>query len=92
METEKNNSQYALDIINGMHERTEARLWKVIIALIVVIVLITGAFVWYISQYDFSGVNTEITQDADGLNIVGSRNGAYVHGTESQSDGSQPDA
>lgn len=92
METEKNNSQYALDIINGMHERTERRLWQIIIALIVVIILMAGVFIWYLSQYDFTGVNTEITQDADGLNIVGSRNGAYVYGSESQSNGAQPDA
>ena len=92
METEKTNSQYALDIINGMHERTESRLWKIIIALIVVIALMIGLFVWHFSLYDFTGINTEVTQDSDGLNIVGSRNGAYVYGTESQSDGQKPDA
>lgn len=83
-ETEKTNSQYTLDIINSMHEHTESRLWKVIIALIVVIALEAVGFVWYLSQYDFTGVNTEISQDADGLNIIGSRNGAYVYGAENQ--------
>ena len=92
METEKTNSQYALDIINGMHERTERRLWQIIIALIVVVILMAGLFIWYISQYDFTGVNTEISQDADGLNIIGSRNGAYVNGTKSENHDAQPDA
>lgn len=88
---DKTSTQYTLDIINSMHEHTEARLWKVIIALIVVIALMAGVFVWYLSRYDFTGVNTEITQDADGLNIIGSRNGAYVYGTENQNDVAQPD-
>lgn len=91
-EKEKNSTQYTLDIINSMHEHTESRLWKVIIALIIVIALEAGVFVWYLSQYDFTGVNTEISQDADGLNIVGSRNGAYVYGAESQSDSAEPNA
>ena len=88
---EKSSTQYILDIINSMHEHTESRLWKVIIALIVVIALMAGTFVWYLSRYDFTGVNTEITQDADGLNIIGSRNGAYVYGAESQNNDAQPD-
>ncbi|MBO7670386.1 MAG: hypothetical protein J6S60_07325 [Oscillospiraceae bacterium] len=91
-EKEKSSTQYTLDIINSMHEHTESRLWKIILALILVIALETGVFVWYLSQYDFTGVNTEISQDADGLNIVGTRNGAYVYGTESASDAAQPDA
>lgn len=84
METEKTNSQYALDIINGMHERTERRLWQIIIALIVVILLMAGVFIWYISQYEFTAFSTEYTQDGAGLNIIGERNGAYVNGAKVQ--------
>lgn len=85
METEKTNSQYALDIINGMHERTERRLWQIIIALIVVIILMAGVFIWYISQYEFTAFSTEYTQDGAGLNIIGERNGAYINGAKVQS-------
>lgn len=91
-EKEKSSTQYTLDIINSMHEHTESRLWKVIIALIVVIAMEAVGFVWYLSQYDFTGINTEISQDADGLNIIGSRNGAYVNGTKSENHDAQPDA
>lgn len=89
---EKNSTQYTLDIINSMHEHTEARLWKVIIALIVVIALMAGVFVWYISQYNFVATSTEYTQDGAGLNIIGERNGAYINGTKVQNSDSLPDA
>lgn len=87
---DKTSTQYTLDIINSMHEHTEARLWKVIIALIVVIALMAGVFVWYISQYNFVANSTEYTQDGAGLNIIGERNGAYINGAKVQNnDGGQ---
>lgn len=92
MEKEKTDSQYALDIISGSNDRDKERLIKVIVALIVAWALTIGGFLLYLNQYDFTGVNTEISQDADGLNIVGSRNGAYVYGPTSQSDDALPDA
>ena len=45
---EKTNSQYALDIICGTLERTIRRLWQVIIALVLVIALMAGLFIWYL--------------------------------------------
>ena len=89
---EKTNGQYALDIINGMHERTERRLWQIIIALIVVIALITVLFVWYLNQYDFAGEKTEMSQDGEGINIIGTKNGAYIYGTENDNDNEVPNA
>lgn len=89
---DKTSTQYTLDIINSMHEHTEARLWKVIIALIVVIALMAGVFVWYISQYDIVANSTEYTQDGAGLNIIGERNGAYINGAKVQNNDGIPDA
>ena len=90
-EKEKSSTQYTLDIINSMHEHTESRLWKVIIALIVVIALMATVFVWYISQYNFVATSTEYTQDGAGLNIIGERNGAYINGTKVQNNDGFPD-
>lgn len=89
---EKSSTQYTLDIINSMHEHTEARLWKVIIALIIVIALEAGAFLWYISRYNFVANSTEYTQDGAGLNIIGERNGAYINGAKVQNNDGGPDA
>lgn len=91
-EKEKSSTQYTLDIINSMHEHTESRLWKVIIALIIVIALEAGVFVWYWSQYDITATTTEYTQDGAGLNIIGERNGAYINGAEVQNYDGFPDA
>ena len=90
-EKEKNSTQYTLDIINSMHEHTEARLWKVIIALIIVIALDVGVFVLYLSRYDFTATTTEYTQDGAGLNIIGERNGAYINGAKVQNNDGFPD-
>lgn len=91
-EKDKSSTQYTLDIINSMHEHTESRLWKVIIALIVVITLMATVFVWYISQYNFVATSTEYTQDGAGLNIIGERNGAYINGAKVQNNDGIPDA
>ena len=36
----ENDTRYALDIINAQHERTERRLWVIIVAQIAAIVLL----------------------------------------------------
>jgi len=90
MDEKKSDHQYSLDIVSGTMERTNERLVKVIIALVVAWALTIGAFIWYLNQYDFSGETTEIAQDGAGLNIIGTRNGAYVYGTESNSHGEVP--
>lgn len=86
---EKDNTQYALDIVSGQAERTIRRLSAVIIALIVAWALTIAGFIWYLYQYDFTGTTTstttEFAQDGEGLNII-NRSGAFVYGTETEND------
>ena len=84
--------QYALDIISGTMERTIERLVKVIIALVIALALTVGGFLWYLSQYDFAGTKAEYSQDGEGINIIGARNGAYMYGAETDDDNEVPDA
>lgn len=83
----EDNQRYALDIIQGMADRTIKRLWYVVLALILVIALETGVFVWYLSQYDFYDYSEEVTQDGQGLNIIGDRNGVMFDGSALSQDG-----
>lgn len=52
-----------------MVERRESRLHKIIISLIVALfltaILVTGGFLLYMNQYDFSDTNTSISQTTE---------------------------
>lgn len=64
-------------------ERNIKRLW---IALIIAIVLIFGsnaAWLWYISQYDFESY--DYSQDGEGVNIIGDKNGVNYSVSEDES-------
>lgn len=52
-------------------ERHIKRLWVALIVAIVACVAITGGFLWYLNQYDF----TSYEQDGEGVNIIGDSNG-----------------
>ena len=83
----EDNQKYMLDLINGSHQKVVAGLIKVILALILVIALQTGGFLWYLSQYDFYDYSEEVTQDGHGLNIIGDRNGVMFDGSALSQDG-----
>ena len=83
-ERQKNETQYAIDTVEGFASRTVSRLIKIIIALIVAWFLTIGGFVWYLFQYDYTTTVTEYAQDGQGLNIIGNENGANYYGTEAQ--------
>lgn len=63
-------------------ERHVKRLWIVIITCIVALVACNGAWLWYISQYDFESY--EYSQDGRGVNIIGDSNGVEYNGAESE--------
>lgn len=52
-------------------ERHIKRLWIALIVAIVACVAITGGFLWYLNQYDF----TSYEQDGQGVNIIGTSRG-----------------
>ena len=66
--------------------RNERTIKRLIIALLSVVLLwfaTIGIFVWYLNQYDFESY--EYTQDGQGLNIIGDRNGVDFYVAESES-------
>lgn len=62
-------------------ERHIKRLWVALIVAIVACVAITGGFLWYLNQYDF----TSYEQDGQGVNIIGDGNGVDYDGPASTS-------
>lgn len=65
--------------------RQERTIKRLIAALFVVIALwfsTIGVFIWYLNQYDFESY--EYTQDGEGLNIIGDRNGVGFYVAESE--------
>ena len=58
-------------------ERHIKRLWIALIVAIVACVAITGGFIWYLNQYDF----TSYEQDGQGVNIIGNSHGGDCNGT-----------
>jgi hypothetical protein len=60
------------------NERTVKRLVAVIIVMAVILCTTVGGFLWYLSQYDFTGYS----QDGDGVNLIGDENGVSYNVTE----------
>ena len=60
-------------------DRTEKRLWIIIILLIVLLVGTNGAWLWYESQFEYVEITQDVTQDSgdDGSNnfVGGDYNG-----------------
>jgi hypothetical protein len=86
----KENRQNVEPVPYIAHESAMARMERtvkrLIIALFVVIALwfsTIGIFVWYLNQYDFESY--EYTQDGQGLNIIGDRNGVDFHVAKGES-------
>ena len=70
-------------------ERNERLLKRIVTALIVVIILwfaTISLFVWYLNQYDYQSYTEEYayTQDGQGLNIIGDRNGVDFYVAEDE--------
>ncbi len=57
-------------------ERHIKRLASALITAIIACILITGGFIWYLNQYDF----TSYDQDGEGVNIIGNLNGVDYDG------------
>ena len=65
--------------------RNERAIKRLVVALIVAIALMfaSNAFwLWAWMQYDYTGEETVVTQDGEGLNIYGDRNMTDFYGTD----------
>ena len=63
-------------VYEGAQARNERSVKRLVCLLLVVIFLwacTIGAFMLYLNQYDFAGY--EYTQDGEGVNIIGDKNG-----------------
>ena len=58
-------TQYLIDTITAMTERTLKRLWILIILLVVLLFGSNAAWIWYESQYQEITVTQDVQQDAD---------------------------
>ena len=58
---EKENSQYTIDILAAMAERTIKRLWILIIILVLLLFGSNAAWIWYESQF----IDEVVTQEVD---------------------------
>lgn len=82
-------SQYSIDIISAMAERTIKRLWIIILVLVVLLFGSNAAWLYYESQFTEIAVTQEVDQEADnGSNhFVG---GDYYGPTEGNNHGENP--
>lgn len=63
--TPPNRTQYTIDVLAAMAERTIKRLWIVILLLVVLLVGSNVAWLWYESQFEDEIITQDVTQEAD---------------------------
>jgi len=83
---EREKSRYFIEATAAVLERTIKRLWILLLVLVILLFTSNGAWLWYISQYDFENYSESYTQDGDGLNIIGDRNGVIFDGADTEAD------
>lgn len=71
---------YEADMARG--ERTNKRLVVALIIAIVMIFVSHACWLWAWMQYDYTGEETVVTQDGEGLNIYCDRNMTDFYGTD----------
>ena len=82
-------SQYTIDILAAMTERTIKRLWILIILLVVLLFGSNAAWLWYESQFADESWTYEATAD-NGSNAIANGDGeVYFYGGESESNTSE---
>lgn len=64
------------------HERTTKRLICVLLIVIFLWACTIGGFMWYLNQYDYSGVDVDVSTDGGGdANYIG-QDGRIINGTD----------
>ena len=73
-------------VYESSQARNERNIKRLICLLIVIIILwacTIAGFMLYLNQYDFAGY--EYSQEGEGVNIIGDKNGVGYHITEAES-------
>lgn len=82
---ERERSQYTIDVLAALAERTIKRLWIIIILLVVLLVGSNVAWLYYESQWEV--VQTEITQENErGFNNYIGNDGDIYNGEANDKD------
>lgn len=83
-------SQYTIDVLAAMAERTIKRLWILIILLVVLLFGSNAAWIWYESQWSVVET-TEVTQENEnGYNNYIGNDGEIIYGsTDSKNNAEQ---
>ena len=71
-------------VFEAAQARNERAIKHLVVALIVALVMIfvsNACWLWAWMQYDYSGEETVVQQDGEGLNIYGDRNMADFYGS-----------
>ena len=75
-------STSAYELERAKDERVVKRLITTLITIILLWFATIGAFIWYLNQYDYSSESIEYSQDGEGVNIIGDKNGVTYNGSE----------
>lgn len=85
---EQNNHSYvpfaAFEAAEERADRRDRRHWIGHIVELIIIIAMAAAFLLYMDQYDFSCTTSEYTQDGQGVNIIGERNGVLFDGADTE--------
>lgn len=88
---EKERSQYTIDVLAAMAERTIKRLWIVIVLLVVLLVGSNVAWLYYESQFEDESWTFEATTDNGGNAIANGDGEVYYYGVgESNAQNTNP--
>jgi hypothetical protein len=74
--------KYYFEQTQAKDERTNLRLVRALVLVIILFFLSNAAWLWAWVSYDYSGEETVVTQDGEGLNIYGDRNLTDFYGTD----------
>lgn len=74
--------KYYFEQTQAKDERMARRLWIALIVSIIVFFASNAFWLWAWMQYDYTGEETVVQQDGEGLNIYGDRNMADFYGTD----------
>lgn len=77
-------SQYSIDIISAMAERTIKRLWIIILVLVVLLFGSNAAWLYYESQFTDEVWEIDAYTDGDGAAVANGNGEVYYYGFQSE--------
>lgn len=83
-------SQYTIDVLSAMAERTIKKLWILIVLLVVLLFGSNAAWIWYEAQWQVVET-TEVTQENEnGYNNFIGNNGEIIYGAANSENDTGP--